>query len=455
MSPLLTSRNLKRFLIGFISLLILVLLALWIIDVTAKRRWTAYVEDLKNRGIPTTYEEVIKTDVPADQNAAVLWEQAVAEPWVVPKEGSVLSQDDHSEPDRAGKLVPKTPESRSAILAELEANNSFIEALRKIAACPCYAYILKSTTVSEDRNDKEAPSSDQSSPTVHQDSPFSIKRFRFLSKAIGTLAYEGETERSLDLLNLGLDSSRHLLESPCKLIGLISGVVKRDYLAVACTELLKKMELTPEQSQTLITRLDPIKMRDGFRQAMNTERCFFVEGYSKIVPCTCESPEGLDGKRGFMSHTLNTVSISVQKISIVNHAITKHEKMLQFCNTLTSPTSVWRAAGKDSGFEIIKGIFIDDLFRVESRCQILRLGIASKAYRNEHGTWPAGLEALVPEYFEVLPLDPLTDHPFVYKPVKESIRISRPIPVDGKEAGDVINTMSWDTEAQVFAPGPS
>jgi hypothetical protein len=44
------------------------------------------------------------------------------------------------------------------------------------------------------------------------------------------------------------------------------------------------------------------------------------------------------------------------------------------------------------------------------------LQLALLAYRHEHGRLPESLEELVPEYFELLPLDPWSGREFGYEP---------------------------------------
>lgn len=454
MSPCISSRILKRFLIGFISLLILALLVLWIIDVTAKRRWTAYVEDLKNRGVPTTYEEVIKTDVPADQNAAVLWEQAVAEPWVVPKEGPVLSLNDYTELDRAGVLVPATPEFRTAILVELEANAAFIETLKRIVACPYFAFKPKSVVHAKTLKDLEPLIPGATSRPNLRESSSVTERYKFLSKAIAVLVQEGQTDRAFDLLVLGLNSSRHYTESPCSGFAFLCGISIRGTLAKASTEVLRKVNLSQDQSKTLIGLLDPIKMRPGYRQAVNAQRVWSVEECGERLKAGW-SAENLSGYMGFWRDIWEKLQFSFTKWFFIGKRIELNEVFLENNQILDGPSSQWLKVGSndENGHGIQTEVEI--LFRTECRLQILRLGIAAKAYRKEHGDWPANLTALVPDYFTSLPADPFTDGAFCYQVVEKSIKIFRLEP--GSEEYQPVLSPSSDEgdRIQVFAPGPS
>jgi len=44
-----------------------------------------------------------------------------------------------------------------------------------------------------------------------------------------------------------------------------------------------------------------------------------------------------------------------------------------------------------------------------------QLVLALELYRREHNRYPADLSALVPAYFEEVPVDPFIDQPFVYR----------------------------------------
>lgn len=450
MAPRISSRGFKRILIGSVSLLLLAVLALWIIDITAKRRWQSYLEDLKSRGIPNTYAEVINTDIPDEDNAAVQWERAVAESWAIPKEGPVLSDKDYAEMGRAGVSITDASRSRTAILAELEANAPFIETLRKIASCPYFSYIPKSAV--QMMSQKNAGPSFPGHPHApYPPEPRSVtQRYRFLSRAITVLAYEGETERALDLLELCLTSSRHYVQSPCTMIGFMCGTVMRGVLETGCTDALKKADISKERSKSLIGLLDPIKMRDGFRQAMNGERVGLQIQWGEILQ---DRRYYWKPNQSLWSEAWGRLLFSVMKAFHVNRWIEKQEKMLQFCGTLTGPTPNWPAAGKDCGFGMSLDGLVEDMFNTECRYQILRLGIASKAYRKEYGEWPIDLGALVPEYFTALPRDPFTDHSFVYETVGDSIRISKSKP-SPEEENSSPSRGSRDNLAQEFAPAP-
>ncbi|MCS6860550.1 MAG: type II secretion system protein GspG [Abditibacteriales bacterium] len=52
---------------------------------------------------------------------------------------------------------------------------------------------------------------------------------------------------------------------------------------------------------------------------------------------------------------------------------------------------------------------------VQARVDLLRLALALRLYRHDHGAYPANLNALQPQYLPAVPLDPFTNKPFVYR----------------------------------------
>lgn len=64
-------------------------------------------------------------------------------------------------------------------------------------------------------------------------------------------------------------------------------------------------------------------------------------------------------------------------------------------------------------------LMISNMFR---RCEafqhLLIVDLAIRNYREDHGTWPASLELLVPGYLDVLPLDPWSGQSLLYRPTE-------------------------------------
>jgi len=61
--------------------------------------------------------------------------------------------------------------------------------------------------------------------------------------------------------------------------------------------------------------------------------------------------------------------------------------------------------------------------RLLARLRLTRLMVAARCYSLEAGRLPDSLDALVPEYFDKLPLDPFSGKPFVYEPRANPPRI--------------------------------
>ncbi len=63
-----------------------------------------------------------------------------------------------------------------------------------------------------------------------------------------------------------------------------------------------------------------------------------------------------------------------------------------------------------------------------------RLGLATAAYRSDHGKFPATLDALVPKYITEIPLDPFSGEPLKLKAIKGGL-ILYSVGKDGKDDG--------------------
>jgi hypothetical protein len=160
------------------------------------------------------------------------------------------------------------------------------------------------------------------------------------------------------------------------------------------------------------------------------------------------------GRRPFWSDAWDRIQFAATESDYVNGMIENQEKMLVFRQSLEGPTPSWFDSaewGKAIGFRVV----VDELLRIETRYQILRLGVACKSYRKEHGAWPSDLNALAPDYFATLPLDPFTERLFDYEIVGESVRISRPKPDPEKDGVSFRDCCCEATEPQEFLPGPN
>jgi hypothetical protein len=65
---------------------------------------------------------------------------------------------------------------------------------------------------------------------------------------------------------------------------------------------------------------------------------------------------------------------------------------------------------------ITTGKTIDRLLRIEATRRVTIIAIALKRYRLRHGTWPANLDALSPDFLSKIPRDPSDGQALQYHP---------------------------------------
>jgi len=75
-----------------------------------------------------------------------------------------------------------------------------------------------------------------------------------------------------------------------------------------------------------------------------------------------------------------------------------------------------------NGRYVIARSCVDSTQRLPTQAELMRstlqataAALAACRYRNDHGTWPESLDALVPGYIDKVPLDPMTGKPLVYR----------------------------------------
>jgi hypothetical protein len=66
-----------------------------------------------------------------------------------------------------------------------------------------------------------------------------------------------------------------------------------------------------------------------------------------------------------------------------------------------------------SSWETVR--YYDCAFVADASQKLARAGIACERYRLKHGSWPEGLEALVPEYLSDVPIDVFAGSRFSYE----------------------------------------
>lgn len=109
-----------------------------------------------------------------------------------------------------------------------------------------------------------------------------------------------------------------------------------------------------------------------------------------------------------------------------------------FIDAVTTPTgaalkridSIVRQSEQLSGFSLYLSIVAPSLRRAaelwvrsEGMQRALLTAIACERYRLKHGKWPEKLDALVPDYFDAVPLDPFDEKPIRFARIPEGTKV--------------------------------
>lgn len=69
----------------------------------------------------------------------------------------------------------------------------------------------------------------------------------------------------------------------------------------------------------------------------------------------------------------------------------------------------------NNDYDRLLSINLSALFSARSLQKMLKIGLALKIYKCEHGKYPASLQELVPAILPEIPVDPIDGKPFGYK----------------------------------------
>jgi hypothetical protein len=91
----------------------------------------------------------------------------------------------------------------------------------------------------------------------------------------------------------------------------------------------------------------------------------------------------------------------------------------------------------------------------QAHVDTLRLALACERYRLKHGTWPATLEVLVPEYVPGVPLDPYTGKTLLYRLLDDGVVVYSVWHNESDDGGSVLSTETTsmlDRGVRLFNP---
>jgi len=72
--------------------------------------------------------------------------------------------------------------------------------------------------------------------------------------------------------------------------------------------------------------------------------------------------------------------------------------------------------------------------RNAARCECVDTALAAELYRRQNGSWPPGLEELVPKYLPAVPVDPFTGQSLKFIVADDEFKVYS-VGEDGKEDG--------------------
>jgi hypothetical protein len=416
---------------------------------SAHARLGREIATIRAAGEPVTVEDIKDPDVPDAENAAILWNQAMA---AINGNVNTPAQSNLEYHD----YPPYSDEFLHLLETGVKGNGKALALARQARSRTAVNWKIQF-----------------SSPLVNTMLP-SLNQARDLANVVGDSAlhahmYGGDfeaVERVRDVRRLSEDVRRQpFLVSYLVAVGI--GALALNRLEIIAPEL--QIETSPqaatrEQLQGLVNALlgesEDLK---PIHRTMASERVWALDvtsDYSKkarlLTPMfEAWAAEEL-GQSGIVVHAADQPTRAAVKQVVATLPPRNNELPRLLTTPVPMPSAP--AASRISritqwmivGSSAARYLEVDLRARAEER--LAAVSIAVRMYRVDHGEWPASLDALVPKYLPIVPRDPCaTDAPIGYMLIKHGLPDGkdRPVIYSVGDSGDI------DVEEKYVPPVPT
>lgn len=364
---------------------------------------------IRQDGEPAEWSEILAEQPPLRDNAAPIYQQAFA----------LLNDGTPEEKDAFSHFISINPQdvqkaNRDAVRRLLAKNQRALVLVRQAATKPAFRFPVDWSDPINARQPHYAP----------------LRQCARLLAAQGRLQKEaGDVEGGIATMRVALRMAQQMeSEYPMQVIGML---VRCALYAIALhgfQDVLQDAEVSPQTYRALLKDLSHHDIKSSLTRAFIAER-----GATRFAFDIVRSGKALQYGASSGSNAPNQKSPA--GFNPPARWWWAHEEA--FCLRLwrrmiqisKQPGYDWQAfaevereANQQFAFFVLSRQLMPTFMPaykkpagVQARVDLLRLAIALRLYRHEHGSYPADLNALQPQYLPSVPLDPFMNKPFIYR----------------------------------------
>ncbi|HUT23256.1 MAG TPA: hypothetical protein VM492_02815 [Sumerlaeia bacterium] len=359
--------------------------------------------------------------IPPEENAAILWEE-MRERATSPIDVEEMLADKPDLVERAGAAPHSlSPEEKALFAGFADRNREFLDSLRRTAERPRYAWLSQ---------DPRRPYHEWEGPGLAG----CMVRYRVLFAAAAVAASEGRSEEGVDLWLLGVRSARHFVREPFSTLHFFFGLMVQGMATAGVNAVFMDQPVETDALQAAIRALDPADLWEKWIEVLDKERLGQLEMCREVVEGKATFLSLLGDEEAFAWRHRGQKLLFWAVRPLLQWDLAKmQEEEIEHIDRLRNAGRKWGLGGGALGGEASEKTF--PFWRIlsremgwralpqagtkvavtEARIRIARLALACRAWRNDHGAWPASLDDLAPGCIETVPADPFTGRDFVYR----------------------------------------
>ncbi|MBI1338517.1 MAG: hypothetical protein GC164_16360 [Phycisphaera sp.] len=409
-------RWLNRLSVALLLFIVALIVVRQVTLVIVQRRLDKAIADIRAKGEPILAEDLVVKPLANDQNIAYFVDRACQD-W--PRvNGQLISQTDwFNEPDKH----PDPVTDDAAYLASCE---------------PALEHLRKAMTLTQSQTIKQwtRPLLNIMLPKLGQyrqlanamkDATARMMRIGDQAGALNMLTEMGPLVRMFDPSESFL--IHHLVKVSIAALRnqQIENVLPQVLVDKACAVQLKALSANLET---------PEYWRHSLREAMVKERAMGVDVFRLIQDNKSSVSQALGMQ-------INPVLLTVGRPLVIHDEVSYIRAMTMYVDLVTmdkGPTrdklvEALRFENEDLQHHpydrtiscivmpALDAVILRNAGKIVANTEMTRVAIAMKLYTHDHGDWPATLDALVPDYLDAVPSDPMANdvRPITYKVIKD------------------------------------
>ena len=386
-------------------------------DHTLGRRLEAELSALRASGAPLTWEEAAPKQVPDDQNAAVLYQQVFRVDFSAGSSNPTFQDFDTADQEILNRFRDEPSEEDAEWLRAKLAEPGGDEAMR----------VLREASM---RPDAVFPIPWEKGPaTLFPHYAKFRAATRVMVQKANLAAYDGDMAEALDWHATILRMSRHVIGEPA-MVGTLVAIAMQSMSFRELKRLLRDHQVPPGAADELDAALADFDMQGALKHALIGERALGLQCFDVAYknPVAFMQQSGGSGTGFEALGAIGRVFGPMKKADMLTYLRSMRESI----SLADRPARVGRAKADALAQEIESlqfwqapvtkmlgpGVFGRAGVKTDqavANIDMCRLVLALRAYRREHGAYPASLRELQPALGWPIPDDPFSGKPYVYR----------------------------------------